>query len=286
MVQIALITALLGRTDLFRSLSEADRSAVAAQMHKATFESGQLIFGRGDAGEGLYLVVEGRVRLSVLSAEGRALSFGHAGRGDIFGEIATLDGQARTADATALTRVTTTMLTRSSVKRLMEARPQLAQAAVALLCRRLRATSEQTEAIALHSTQVRLARFLLAAISMKGQTDANSRSIVLDLGMSQTELGLLLGASRSKVNEALATLETLGAIHSTTGHIECDVGALRDIARDSPNDPDRLTWRACQHSTHNRTPLSGYELWAEPVRSDASQRVQRPSPLRTCRALK
>ena len=135
MVQIALITTLLGRADLFRSLSEADRGAVAAQMRKATFESGQLIFGRGDAGEGLYLVVEGRVRLSVLSAEGRALSFGHAGRGDIFGEIATLDGQARTADATALTRVTTTMLARSPLKRLMEARPQLAHAAVALLCR-------------------------------------------------------------------------------------------------------------------------------------------------------
>jgi hypothetical protein len=95
----------------------------------------------------------------------------------------------------------------------------------------LRATSEQTEAIALHSTQVRLARFLLAAIAMKGQGDANLRSIVLHLGMSQTELGLLLGASRSKVNEALATLETLGAIHSTTGHIECNVGALQDVAQ-------------------------------------------------------
>jgi CRP/FNR family cyclic AMP-dependent transcriptional regulator len=263
MVQIALITTLLGRTDLFRSLSEADRGAVAAQMRKATFESGQLIFGRGDAGEGLYLVVEGRVRLSVLSAEGRALSFGHACRGDIFGEIATLDGQARTADATALTCVTTTMLARSSVNRLMEARPQLAQAAVALLCRRLRATSEQMEAIALHSTQVRLARFLLAAIAMKGQGDANSRSIVLNLGMSQTELGLLLGASRSKVNEALATLENLGAIHSKTEHIECNVGALQDIARDdSTNDPDRPTWRTCQHATHNRTleAASGYKL--------------------------
>ena len=98
MVQAALVTALLGRTDLFRSLNEADHSAVAAQMREATYESGQLIFGRGDAGEALYLVVEGRVRLSVLSAEGRVLSFGHAGRGDIFGEIAALDGQARTAD--------------------------------------------------------------------------------------------------------------------------------------------------------------------------------------------
>ena len=231
MVQVALVTTLLGRTDLFRSLSEADRGAVAAQMRKATYESGQLIFGRGDEGEGLYLVVEGRVRLSVLSAEGRVLSFGHASQGDIFGETAALDGQARTEDATALTRVTTTMLARSSVKRIMEARPQLAQAAVALLCRRLRATSEQMEAIALHSTQVRLARYLMAAMAMKGQDEANSRPVVVDLGMSQTELGLLLGASRSKVNDALATLEKLGAVRHTGQHIECNVGLLQDIAQ-------------------------------------------------------
>jgi CRP/FNR family transcriptional regulator, cyclic AMP receptor protein len=231
MAHAALVIALLDRTDLFRSLSEADRGAVAAQMREVTYEAGQPIFGRGDAAEGLYLVVEGRVRLSVLSAEGRVLSFGHAGRGDIFGEIAALDGQARTADATALTRVATMMLARPSLKRLMEAKPQLAEAAVALLCRRLRATSEQIEAIALHSTQVRLARFLLAAIAMKGQGEANVGPVVLNLGMSQTELGLLLGASRSKVNEALATLEKLGAVHHAAGHIECNLRALQDIAQ-------------------------------------------------------
>src|SRR5262245_48233165 len=230
MVQAALVTTLLGRTDLFRSLGEADRAAVAAQMREATYESGQLIFGRGDAGEALYLVVEGRVRLSVLSAEGRVLSFGHAGRGDIFGEIAALDGQTRTADATALIRATIMVLARSSLKRLMETRPQLAQAAVDLLCRKLRRTSEQIEAIALHSTQVRLARFLLAAIAMKGQSEA-SGPVVVDLGMSQTELGLLLGASRSKVNEALATLEKLGAARHTGRHIECNVHALQGLAQ-------------------------------------------------------
>src|SRR5262245_40658196 len=231
MTHVALVTALLSRTDLFRSLSEADRGAVAAQMREATYDSDQLIFGRGEVAEGLYLVVEGRVRLSVLSAEGRLLSFGHADRGDIFGEIAALDGQMRSADATALTRASLMVLGRSSLKRLMEARPQLAQAAVDLLCRKLRRTSEQIEAIALHSTQVRLARFLLAAIAMKGQSEANFRSVELDLTMSQTELGLLLGASRSKVNEALAALEKLGAARHTGRHIECNVGVLQDIAQ-------------------------------------------------------
>src|SRR5215207_6896137 len=122
MTHVALVTTLLGRTDLFRSLSEVDRGTVAAQMRKATYESGQLIFSRGDPGEEMHLVVEGRVRLSVLSVEGKVLSFGHASRGDIFGEIALLDGQARSADATALTRVSTMMLARTSFRGLMEDR--------------------------------------------------------------------------------------------------------------------------------------------------------------------
>ena len=91
MSHVALRITLLGRTDLFRSLSEVDRGAVAGQMREVTYEPGKLIFGRGDPGEEMHLVVEGRV-LSVLSAEGKVLSFAHAGRGDIFGEIATLDG--------------------------------------------------------------------------------------------------------------------------------------------------------------------------------------------------
>jgi CRP/FNR family cyclic AMP-dependent transcriptional regulator len=231
MAHVALVTTLLGRTDLFGSLGEEDRLAVAAQMREATYESGQLIFGRGDPSEEMHLVVEGRVRLSVMSVEGRVLSLNHASRGDILGEIATLDGQARTADATALTRVTTMTLSRVSLRRLMETKPVLAHAAIAFLCRRLRATSEQIEAIALHSIEVRLARFLLAAIALRGQGEAGMQPIALDLGMSQTELGLLLGASRSNVNEAMATLEQLGAVHRSEGRVACNLRALQDVAQ-------------------------------------------------------
>ena len=231
MAHVALVKTLLGHTDLFGLLGEEDRLGVAAQMREATFGSNQLIFSRGDPGEEMHLVVEGRVRLSVLSVEGRVLSFNHANRGDIFGDIAALDGQARTADATALTQVTTMTLSRASLRHLMETKPLLAHAAVASLCRRLRATSEQIESIALHSVEGRLARFLLAAIAMRGQSEAGLQPVGLDLAMSQTELGLLLGASRSKVNEALATLEKLGAVHRSEGRLTCNVHALQDIAQ-------------------------------------------------------
>ena len=105
MIDKTAIVELLGNTQLFGSLEETDQRAVADEMREVSFATNQVIFARGDAGREIYLVVNGRVRLSVLSAEGRELSFAHAEPGAIFGEIAMLDGGTRTADATAFNRV-------------------------------------------------------------------------------------------------------------------------------------------------------------------------------------
>ena len=96
MIAKAAIVDLLGRTSLFGSLDEAERRAIADEMREVAFDPSQVIFARGDAGREIYLVVSGRVRISVLTAEGRELSFAHAEPGAIFGEIAMLDGGVRT----------------------------------------------------------------------------------------------------------------------------------------------------------------------------------------------
>jgi len=83
------IVELLGKAALFGSLSEVDRAAIAGRMRRVRFEPDQMIFSRGDPARDLYLVLEGRIRISVLSSDGRELSFDHVGPGDIFGEIAT-----------------------------------------------------------------------------------------------------------------------------------------------------------------------------------------------------
>lgn len=230
MVQIALVTALLARTDLFGALGDTDRRAIAEQMRETAYEPGQLIFAQGDAGDRIFLVVEGRVRLSVLSIDGRVLSFSHASTGNIFGEIAALDGGGRTADATALTHVRTAALARAHLGRLVETKPMVAQAAIAFLCARLRATSGQAEAIALHPIEVRLARFLLSAVRIATGSKVGLARAELDLAMSQAELALLLGASRQKVNAALAVLKEAGAINRVRGRIACDMDELKRIA--------------------------------------------------------
>src|SRR3954468_23522227 len=88
--------------DLLVGLSEEDHQTFADGFRPISYGAGQEIFVRGDAGNFLFVVAEGRVRLSVMTDEGRELTVRLAAPGDVVGEIATLDGRARSASATAL----------------------------------------------------------------------------------------------------------------------------------------------------------------------------------------
>jgi CRP/FNR family cyclic AMP-dependent transcriptional regulator len=224
-----ILVSLLARTDLFGGFSADELAACAAAFRRVHFHKGAMLFTRGDPGTHLYIVLEGRVRLAITSEEGRELSFRHAAAGDLFGEIAALDGSLRTADATALTEVTTYALERNAFRNLWSARPGVSAGLIAFLCRRLRETSGQLEAIALHPLEVRLARFLLLAL---GNREAPpGKRVPLELGFSQSELAQLLGASRPKVNTALGVLESASAINRTLDRIFCDPVKLAQVAR-------------------------------------------------------
>jgi CRP/FNR family transcriptional regulator, cyclic AMP receptor protein len=223
------IVELLGKSALFGSLAEVDRTAIAGRMRRVQFEPDQMIFSRGDPGREIYLVLDGKIRLSILSSDGRELSFAHAGPGSIFGEIATLDGGERTAGATAISRVQAMALPQKAMLELIENNPKVATAAIRFLCSRLRETDQRLEAIALHRIEVRLARLVLSALKLQSP-NAEGESVPLDLGMSQGELALLIGASRPKVNIALTMLQDMGAISRNGSKLLCNTEVLQEIA--------------------------------------------------------
>jgi CRP/FNR family cyclic AMP-dependent transcriptional regulator len=223
------IVELLGKTALFGTLADVDRAAIAGRMRRVQFDGDQMIFSRGDPGRDIYLVLEGRIRLSILSSDGRELSFAHAGPGSVFGEIATLDGGERTAGATAISRVTAMALPQRAMMELIENNPKVALAAIRFLCTRLRETDQRLEAIALHRIEVRLARLLLSALKLQSPS-AEGEEVPLDLGMSQGELALLIGASRPKVNIALTMLGDMGAISRKGSKLLCNTEVLQEIA--------------------------------------------------------
>ncbi len=220
---------LLGATPLFGGLDAGERRSIALEMREVNFAPGQIVFGRGDPGREIFYVAEGRVRLSVLTPEGRELSFAHAEAGHVFGEIAVLDGGVRTADATAVSKVVAQTLSKPALMKLIETRAPVRESVIRFLCNRVREADQQLEGIALYPIEVRLARFFLAAARQKGTAKPGAR-VTLDLPISQSELALLIGASRPKVNAALALLQDSGAIERNEKSLICDIDELENIA--------------------------------------------------------
>lgn len=219
----------LAKTPMFASLDEAGLIAVAPELREATFESGQTIFSRGDPGSEMHIVIKGRVRLSVLTTDGRELSFAHVEPPSIFGELAVFDGRPRSADATAVNNVQTLTLSKAAFSRLLGERPQIAEAAIRFLSARLRDADEQLEAIALHPIEARLARFFLTSARQKDPNGKSDR-VSISLPISQSELALLVGASRPKVNAALVLLESEGAIERKGALVVCNIATLTGLS--------------------------------------------------------
>lgn len=224
------IATILGQSQIFGALDADARAAVAGRLRPVTFPAGHLIFARGDQGEDLYIVLSGRVRLSVLTIDGRELTFTHASEGAIFGEIAMLDGKARTADATTVEETSAMLLSRADLQGLMASTPALVQSVIEFVCNRLREADMQLESVALHRIEVRLARFLIG-LAQQAHPDREDGDIDIELGMSQGELALLLGASRPKVNGAMKLLEDQGIVERSDAQLRCDIAELRAIAQ-------------------------------------------------------
>ncbi|UJW87198.1 Crp/Fnr family transcriptional regulator [Devosia sp. SL43] len=210
----------------FEADAIATLDTIAMARHWTASES---IFQRGDDGDYLVVVTEGRIKLSLLTAAGRELTLRYAEAGDIMGELSLLDGAPRSADATAATDTTGLILMRGDFERLQARFPQTATSLIRYLSQRLRDTTDQLESIALFEIEARLARFLLLSIRQYFGDDAPSMP-QLRLDLSQTELAGVLGASRPKVNRAIVALEDLGAI-TRSGHVlTCDPEQLALIA--------------------------------------------------------
>src|SRR5882757_4206472 len=126
-----------------------------------TLKRGATIFSKGDPGTTLVAVISGTVKISISSPDGRNAILNLIGAGEIFGEVALLDGLSRTADATANTNCELFVIDRREFIPFVHSQPTLAMKFIELLCARLRWTSDQVEQVILQNLPGRLASALL-----------------------------------------------------------------------------------------------------------------------------
>jgi CRP/FNR family transcriptional regulator, cyclic AMP receptor protein len=220
---------LLGECVLFRGLGTAERHALFSRIRIRSFAAGETVFLMGSPGDNMMAVLSGNVRISVPSQEGRELVLAILFPGEVFGEIALLDGKQRTADATAMTNCSLAVLERREILSFFEHHPGAWPNIVNVLCDRLRKTDEHLTEVAFLQLPARLAKVLLRGVSVDGHSGAARQ--VQQIALSQRELGNLVGAARESVNKCLRGWQDDGIITIKAGVITIkNRAALEDLA--------------------------------------------------------
>lgn len=200
--------ALLQKCALFRALDGDARSRLAARAHRRRYASGDTIFTMGAPGDSLMAIALGIVRIKFSSPAGKEIVLADLSAGDVFGEVALLDGKERSADAVALTNCELLVLDRREVISFLEHNPHVCLRVMEMLCATLRRADERMADIAFLELPVRLAKILLRR-SGHWPSGAGRTS---KLSLSQAELASMVGGRRETVNRCLRDWERQGII--------------------------------------------------------------------------
>jgi len=199
-------TVLLGRAELFRALDPDVVQRVAADARSVQVQRNDLIFSEGDEAAELYVVRSGRVAIAKRSADGRESVVALMEEGDLIGEMSLFDGEGRSADARALEPTELVAVPFASLRAVLEERPHLLWGVVQLLVERLRSTDSALADSMFLDVTGRTAKRLL---EMAGDADT------FTLPVTQEELASMVGASRERVNKAIASFIRLGWLEQT-----------------------------------------------------------------------
>ena len=188
---------LLRSHPFFRGLDDQIVERLIPHALTRKVKKGTLLFRKGDMGTNLYAVCAGAVRVSAPSDQGKDAVFNLIVPGEIFGEIAFLDGGPRTADATMIESGELMVIERRDFLPLLHDYPELASRLLEILCGRLRRTSEQVEDIVFLGLKARLAKTLLYL------REHSSAEHPQEIKVTQREISQLVGVSRESANKQL-----------------------------------------------------------------------------------
>ena len=222
MSKAAEFAVILKMNPMFADLGADELARISSLCHTRHLATGEMLFRKGDAGDALFGVRRGQLRIETGASDGSRLTLHFVGPNELIGEVAVLDGFGRTADATAAEPTELFELGREDFLGLLEREPRVAVKIIMQLCRRLRWQSERTEESMLQPLPVRLARRLCALASDFGS----------EVHISQEQLGVFVGAARESVNRQLQLWRKDGILDLQRGRILLqNMGKLAAVAK-------------------------------------------------------
>src|SRR6266542_4061342 len=207
---------LLSRVPLFAELSAPELQRIADVAIPRSFPRGVRVFHEGDSSDACYIVRSGDLRVTREHSDGRAIALASLGSGDFFGELAMLDGEARSASVETLSDAELVALPASDFRRLLAERPEISLKLIGALTRRLRETNERVARQSFQTVPSRVAGVLTRLVAE--ETAGEGRQGVT-IRMTQADLAQLAGTSRESVSRFLATLERAGVVQVGRGRV-------------------------------------------------------------------
>jgi CRP-like cAMP-binding protein len=207
---------LLADLDLFRKLRADELDRLVAFTRWMRREARSVLFRKGDPGTCMMVLREGRVKICTHSEDGKELVLGMFGPGEVFGEIALLDGSPRTADAIAIDDCDILALDRRDFVPFLLEHPDASVRMLEVLSKRLRRTTTLLEDVAFREGPSRLARRFVDLAAFSGRRVENG--VFVDMPLSQQQLGGMVGMTRESINKQLRQWRNEGLITWKSGY--------------------------------------------------------------------
>jgi CRP/FNR family cyclic AMP-dependent transcriptional regulator len=211
------IVELLGGVPLFSELSPDELDRVAQVAIPRSFPSDTRVFHEGDPGDACYIVQSGSCRVIRQHSDGRVITLATLGPGAIFGELAMLDGERRSASVEAAEDTALLALPATDMRTLIRAHPEMAEKLVVALTRRLREANERIARQSFQTVPSRVAGVLNQLLAEEGVTPLRDG---VTIRLRQSDLAQMAGTSRESVSRFLATLERAGVVQVGRGRVK------------------------------------------------------------------
>lgn len=216
------IKSCLSIVPIFSTLSQSEMAEIEMIAINKTYLKGELIYTPGDLSKNLYVVYQGKIKISRISEEGKEQVIRVVGPGDFMGELSLFSSLPMTDFSEAIEKTSICMIDGKVLKDLMTTHPQIMFKIMDELSKRLEIIESLLEDINLHSVEWRLAQYLLKSM------DENN---VVNLNLTRGYLASYIGMSQETLSRKLSLFEEQGIIHQM-GHrkiIIKDKKALKEI---------------------------------------------------------
>lgn len=203
------IRAVLKAGSVLASLPDAALDMLVRRARAVRFAKGAAIYQRGDQGDSLMIILSGRVKITNITGDAREVALNFLGAGDLNGELAALDGKQRSANATALEATEALVIWRRDLLPVLEQNPKAMLGIIETLAGKVRTMSAAVEHSGLQMT-AKAASALLRLADQHGRPASDG--VLIDIKLSQRDLGNFAGLSRENMNRQLSQLREHGLI--------------------------------------------------------------------------